>query len=182
MRRAGLLLAVVMALGGLGAAPAAAVEPYLVTFGVLGGLGGPLDAEEPDPGLSNRALQLQVGLVTEDRTLLQLRLGRLELEEDATLGGFASPELTFATLSGEYRFSRRWYDSGIFLGLGGYRVRGERGLDTDDETAIGGTLGVTAEIELTRWLAVVGELTGHYAMLDEENLFGTAMAGLAVRF
>ena len=182
MGRAGLLVAVTLAVGGLVAAPASAVEPYLFTFGALGGLGGPLDAGEPDPGLSNRALQLQIGLVTEDHTLLQLRLGRLELADEDRLGGFTAPELTYATLAGEYRFSRRWYESGIFLGLGGYRVRGDRGFETDDETALGATLGVTADVELNRWLSLVGELTGHYALLDEETMFATAMGGLAVRF
>ena len=162
---------------GAMAAPAAAVEPYLVSVAVLGGLGGPLDAEEPDPGLDHQSLQVDVGLLTEARTLAVLRLGQIEIDEP--LGLLAEPTLEYVTLSGEYRFYKGWYDSGIFLGLGGYRLEGE---GSDSETSIGLTAGVTGDLEVTRWLSVVAELSAHWADLESSQLWGMGHAGLAVKF
>jgi hypothetical protein len=176
MRRAVAALGIAM-LGGVAAAPAAAVEPYLVSVGVLGGLGGPLDADEPDPGLDHQSLQIDVGLLTEPRTLVMLRLGQLEIDEP--LGSLTDPTLEYVTISGEYRFYKGWYDSGIFLGLGGYRLEGEA---ADSETSIGLTVGVTGDLEVTRWLSVVAELSGHWADLESNQLWGMGHAGLAVKF
>ena len=183
--RAGWLavLALLCALGA--AAPARAAEPYVMSFSVLGGIGGPLDADEPDPGMSQRSLELQLGLVTEPRTLLNLRLGRIDFGSDDALGGFLDPQLEYATIAGEYRFYKNWYDSGIFLGLGGYRLTGIVGGPAgreDDETAIGLTGGVTGEFEITRHFALLGQISGHYVDLDESPIFATAMGGVSLRF
>jgi hypothetical protein len=159
------------------AAPVQAVEPYLLTVGLLGGLGGPIDADDPDPGIDHRALQLDVGVLTEPRTLVVLRIGRTEI--DGSLGGIFEPNLDYATLSGEYRMYEGWYDSGIFLGLGGYRLQGD---DEEEETAVGVTLGVTGDYQVSRWLSVVAELSGHWADLESNQLFAFGHAGLAVKF
>ncbi|HEV8239363.1 MAG TPA: outer membrane beta-barrel protein [Thermoanaerobaculia bacterium] len=179
-------LALVVALGAFcGAAPAHAAEPYVFSVGVLGGIGGPLDADEPDPGISQRSMELELGLVTEPRTLLTLRLGRIDFADADQLGAFLSPQLEYATISGEYRFYKNWYDSGIFFGLGAYRLSGNArdfGGGSDDETAVGLTAGVTGEFEITQHFALLGEITGHYVDLDENNVFATAMGGVSVRF
>jgi len=166
---------------GLATGPARAVEPYLVTVGVLGGVGGPLDADDPDPGNSQRALELQLGLITEPRTLLQLRLGKIDFDEADRLGDFLAPEIEYATLSGEYRFYRNFYDSGIFLGLGGYRLTGTSS-GGNDKTALGLTAGVTGEFEIVSRFSVLGQISGHYIDFDEAQLFATAMAGLSIKF
>jgi hypothetical protein len=180
----GLALAGGLLLLALGASsePAHAVEPYLFQVGVLGGLGGPMQADDPDPGIDQEALQVQVGMLTEPRTLVVLRLGRLEMDDDAQLGAFAAPSLEYATIAGEYRFYKEWYDSGIFLGLGGYRLEGDVAGQQDSDTAIGATLGVTGEIEVTRWLSIVAELAGHWADLEATQLFAAGQAGIAVKF
>jgi hypothetical protein len=167
------------------AAPARAVEPFLVSVGVLGGVGGPLDADSPDPGTSQRSMQLQVGFITEPRTMLQVRLGRLDFDDGDQLGNLFRPQLDYATISGEYRFFENWYDSGLFLGLGAYRLRGNRdgfGGSEDEETSVGLTGGVTGEFELTHHVSLLAELAGHYADLDQAQLFATAQAGFAVKF
>lgn len=167
----------------LGAIPARAIEPYLMNIGILGGVGGPLDADDPDPGVSQRSMELQVGLFTEPRTLLQLRLGRIDFGSGDRLGDLFDPQLEYATISGEYRFYRSWYDSGMFIGLGGYRLRGDRaGGRNEEETAVGLTGGVTGEFELARHFSLLGEITGHWANLDRAQLFATAQAGLAFKF
>ena len=183
-RGVGLALVIgLLAIGGV--APAHAAEPYVFSVGVLGGIGGPLDADDPDPGTSQRSLELQANLVTEPRTLLALRLGRIEFDDADQLGAFHAPELEYATISGEYRFYKNWYDSGIFLGLGGYRLSGnarDSGGGSREETAVGLTAGVTGEFEITQHFALLGEITGHYVDLDENNVFATAMGGVSVRF
>lgn len=180
-RRSLAVVACGLALWSLAGA-AYAVEPYLVSFGVLGGLGGPLDASSPDPGIDQQSLQVQVGVLTEPRTLVVVRAGRLEMDDDARLGSLLAPTLEYATIAGEYRFFERWYDSGIFLGLGGYRLEGDRGGVSEEDTAIGVTAGVTGEFELTRFLSVIAELAGHWTDLDDSQLFGAGHVGLAVRF
>ena len=165
--------------------PAQAAEPYVVSIGLLGGIGGPLDADDPDPGTSQQALEFQVGLVTEPRTLLQLRVGRLDFDDDDFLGDVFSPQLEYATIGGEYRYYKNWYDSGVFLGLGGYRLTGDSvfaGGGSRDETAIGVTGGVTGEFEITQHFALLGQISGHYVDLDQSQLFATAMGGVSVKF
>jgi hypothetical protein len=184
MRRAGRRVGrtgwlVVLALS-VAAGPARAIEPYLMTVGVLGGVGGPLDADDPDPGTSQRALELQLGLITEPRTILQLRLGKIDFDEADRIGDFLAPEIEYATLSGEYRFYRNFYDSGIFLGLGGYRLTGTS--SGNDQTALGLTAGVTGEFEIVSRFSVLGQISGHYIDFDEAQLFATAMAGLSIKF
>ena len=167
------------------ASPARAAEPYVFSVGALGGIGGPLDADDPDPGTSQRSFELQANLVTEPRTLLGLRLGRIEFDDADRLGDFFAPELEYVTISGEYRFYKNWYDSGIFLGLGGYRLSGndrDFGGGSHEETAVGLTAGVTGEFEITQHFALLGELAGHYVDLDANNIFATAMGGVSVRF
>jgi hypothetical protein len=171
------LLGLALLLAALPALPARGVEPYLIEVGVLGGLGGPFDADAPDPGLGNRSLQLGFGVLTEPRTLVAVRVGRVELDEP--LGGLAEPELEYATVAGEYLVYDGWYDSGIFLGLGGYRLTSAGGAE---DTSLGLTVGVTGDFELTRWLSVVAELSGHWADLESSQFFGLGHAGLAVRF
>ena len=185
MRRARAIGYLVVLVAGLLAVPAHAADPVLLNFGLLGGVGGPLDADDPDPGFSHPAFEFQVGLVTEPRTLVQLRLGRIDFGDEDQLGNTFRPELDYVTLAGEYRVYRNWYDSGIFLGLGGYRLSGDQGAvggHEDEHTAIGLTGGVTGEFEITRHFAILGQLSGHYVDLDEAQLFTTAMGGLAIKF
>ncbi|HEV8631484.1 MAG TPA: hypothetical protein VGV61_14300 [Thermoanaerobaculia bacterium] len=178
--RIGWLAALALALA---AGPAQAVEPHLFSVGILGGIGGPIDADSPDPGLDQRNVELQASLFTEPRTLLVLRVGRLDFESGDRLGDLQAPQLEYATIAGEYRFYRDYYDSGVFIGLGGYRLRGQStGGGDRDETAPGLTVGVTGEFEVTRWLGVLGEISGHWANLDESQIFATAQAGLVVKF
>ena len=183
--RAGWLALFALLVAAAAPAPALAAEPYIFTVGALGGIGGPLDADDPDPGTSQQALELQVGLVTELRTLLVLRVGRLDFGDDDVLGDVFSPQLEYATIGGEYRFYKNWYDSGIFLGLGGYRLTGDSGFaggGSRDETAVGLTGGVTGEFEISKHFALLGQISGHYVDLDQATLFATAMGGVSVRF
>jgi len=172
---------VVLALLAAIAAPSAAQEAYTFTLSALGGLGGSLD--EDDAGLDNGGFQVGFSMVTEPRTHVGARLGRLDFSSSDALGTLTDPSLTYLTLAGEYRFREPYYESGIYLGLGGYRLEGDRaGAAAADQTALGGVLGVTGEFQLTRRLAVLVEFAGHWADFDETQLFGTGHAGLAFHF
>lgn len=173
-----------LALLGLFLVPAAAraEEQYTYSIGVLGGLGGSWDVD-PGSGFSNPGFQLNLGMVTEPRTLVAFRLGKLNLDKEDLFGSLHAADLSYVTVGGEYRFQETYYDSGVYLGLGGYRLRGTRsdGSDTD-KTSVGLTVGITGEFPINRWVGVLLEISGHYADLDEAQIFAMAHGGVAFHF
>lgn len=176
-----------MALGlAAAAAPAPAQEPYTFTVSLLGGFGGSLD--ENDAGYGNSSLQLGLGLVTERRAHLVGRIGSIDLDGDR-LGRLFDASLDYVTVAGEYRFDEGIYESGVYAGIGGYRLEGLvaappglPGLVAEDETAIGLAFGATGEVRLTRIFALQAELGGHYLLSDFAEFFVQALAGVAVHF
>jgi hypothetical protein len=162
--------------------PARAGELYTYTVGVLGGLGGSFDVDTGD-GFNNSGYQLNLSLVTEPRTQVAFRLGKLNLDHEELFGSLSGADLSYITVGGEYRFQETYYDSGIYLGLGGYRLRGTRFNGQDDEsTSVGLNIGVTAEFPINRWLGILVEASGHYVDLDEAKIFGMAHGGVAFHF
>ena len=146
-----------LALGALTAAllllPGAvrAQEQYTFTVGLLGGLGGSLDVD-PGDDLDNTGFQVNFDVVSEPRTHVGIRAGRLALDSSEQFGSLTDSELTYATIAGEYRFSESYHESGMYIGLGGYRLDGTRGGQDESDTAIGLALGVTGELKINRWL------------------------------
>jgi hypothetical protein len=173
-------LLVVAALAAPGAA--GAQETYTFTVGAFGGLGGSLDAD-PGDELDNTGFQLDLGMVIQPANHLVLRLGSLDLDSAERFEDLTAAELTYATIGGEYRYRHSYYDSGIYLALGGYRLEGDDAAGrAEDETAIGLALGVTGEFPITRWLGFQVELSGHYADFDRASLFAMGHAGVVVHF
>jgi len=161
---------------------ARAQELYTFTAAALGGIGGSVDAD-PGGDLGNTGYQLNLGMVTDPRTLVTVRLGRLGLDADEFFGSLTDADLSYVTIGGEYRFDETWYDSGVYLGLGGYRLEGtKRNGEDSRDSSIGLTIGVTGEFKVNRWLGVLLELSGHYVDFDEAQIFGMAHGGLAVHF
>jgi hypothetical protein len=161
---------------------AGAQETYTFTVGALGGLGGSLDAD-PGDELDNTGFQLDLGMVIQPANHLVLRLGSLDLDSAERFEDLTAAELTYATIGGEYRYRHSYYDSGIYLALGGYRLEGDDAAGrAEDETAIGLALGVTGEFPITRWLGFKVELSGHYADFDRASLFAMGHAGVVVHF
>lgn len=160
---------------------ARAQELYTFTAGLLGGVGGSFDAE-PGDDLGNTGFQINLTMVTEPRTHVGFRLGQLGLDSEERFGSLSDAELSYVTVAGEYRFPQTYYESGLYLGLGGYRLEGSRFGQGEEDTAVGLTLGVTGEFKVTRWLGVLVELSGHYADFDEAQLFGMGHAGVAIHF
>jgi hypothetical protein len=178
------LLARLLLVFGLVLLPGAAgaQELYTYTVGVFGGLGGSYDAE-PGDGFSNTGFQVDLGIVTQSRTHLVLRTGQLALDEDEFFGSLRDAELTYATIGGEYRHRQDFYESGIYVALGGYRLEGltRSGRDSRD-TSVGLAVGVTGELPINRWLGFQAEISGHYIDFDDANVFAMGHAGLAFHF
>ena len=165
---------------------AEAQESYTFTLSALGGVGGATNADKGD-GIDNSGYQLGFALVTQPKTHVGLRLGSLDLASDEGFGGggaFTDVDLTYATLSGEYRYSYEWYESGVYFGLGAYNLQGLSLLDGTnfDTTSIGLVIGLTGEFNLSRHLGVLVEFAGHFTDLNEASTFITANAGIAFHF
>ena len=87
------------------------------------------------------------------------------------------------TIGGEYRFPESYYESGVYIGLGGYRLEGEdAGGRSREDTSIGAVIGFTGEFRVNRVMSILVELSGHYADLEEAQAFGMAHAGLSFHF
>ncbi len=166
----------------LPAAAGAQEELYNYTVGVFGSLGGSLDAD-PGGSVTNTGFQLNLGLVTEPRTHLVLRTGRLGLDKDKLFGSLSNADMEYVTIGGEYRYGEEYYDSGVFVALGAYRLNGTEpsGRDSREDTW-GVSAGFTAELPVRRWLGIQGEIAGHYVDFREEQFFVTGHVGLAFHF
>lgn len=161
-------------------ASASAQDSFTYRLGVLGGIGGSADADDNDE-LSQKALQLSFGMITNVRTLAVVRAGRIEFDEP--IQGLSGAELEYINIAGEYRFHQLYYDFGLFLGLGSYRLSGRLPGGGDSESALGATFGVLGDFDLTRHLALTAEASAHYAFFDDRpNVYLTALGGLAIRF
>jgi hypothetical protein len=162
-------------------ASARAAERYNFTVGLLGGLGGSLDAE-PGDDLTNRNFQLNLSAVTEPRTHVAARLGQLKLDESEFFGSLRDADLKYITLGGEYWYAESFYDSGLFFAAGAYRLEGTRGNESRNETAPGLSAGALGDFQINRHLAFRLELSGHYVNFDEAQFFVLGQAGLAIHF
>lgn len=176
------LAAVALALALLSPGAARAQETYTFTVAAFGGLGGSVDAEVGDE-IDNTGFQLDLGMVIQPSNHLVLRLGKLGLDSAEQFEDLTDADLTYATIGGEYRYRHSYYDSGLYIALGGYRLEGT-GLsgESEDETAVGLALGVTGDFPIRSWLSVQVELSGHYVDFDRANLYAMGHAGIAVHF
>ncbi|HVT61474.1 MAG TPA: hypothetical protein VHR45_24140 [Thermoanaerobaculia bacterium] len=163
-------------------AAASAQDVYTWTAGLLGGIGGSTDVK-PGSNFGNPSFQLDLIRVTEPRTQVGLRLGNISLSGQHDFGALHRASLAYATLAGEYLFDEGYYTSGVYVGIGGYRLRGT-GQDgrSQDKTSAGGTFGLTGEFKIRRWVGVLVELSGHYTDLKDSHIFGMAHAGFSLHF
>ncbi len=167
------------------ALPAAARGQDLYTYSaaLLGGVGGSPDVNGANYG--NGGFQVNLNMLTEPRTLLGLRVGHLSLNRPEPFGQLTGAGLTYATIGGEYRYSESYYDSGIYVALGAYRLSGrDAGGISRDRTAAGASLGLTGEFKVARRLGVLLELSGHYADFSSRDVqfFAMGHAGVIYHF
>jgi hypothetical protein len=161
---------------------AGAQELYTYTVGAFGGIGGSFDAD-PGGSVTNTGYQLNFSIVTEPRTHLVLRTGRLSLDKDGLFGSLADAKLSYATIGGEYRTHMELYESGIYVALGGYRLEGTKASGGDaTEDSWGLAVGVTGELPIKRWLGLQAEISGHYIDFREEQFFAMGNVGVVFHF
>lgn len=168
----------------LSAAPAAAQlqEPYNFTGSLFLGLAGSTDAD-PGDGLDNTVVQAGFNFVRSSRSQLAFRLGRFDLDSERQFGSLFDAELTYLTVAGEYRLRESFYDSGVFAGLGVYRLEGTPAFaGGDGETAGGVHLGILGDFDLNRRFSILLELSGHYVDFEDANVFIMGLAGVGAHF
>lgn len=170
------LLAALLA-GGFGGS-LQAQELYTFTVGVLGGVAGSPDTESSS--FDRRSVQLNLQFETDPRTQVGIRVGQIDIADDGEfLNDLFEPTIKYVSIGGEYRTRQSYYDSGVFIALGGYRLEGSGG---SSQSAAGLSAGATGEFTFNRHFGVLAEIAGHYADLDELQYFGTVQIGVAFHF
>ena len=88
------------------------------------------------------------------------------------------------TIGGEYRIPETFFDSGIYLALGGYRLEGTAllGRRRAATPRRGSRSASPGEFKVNRWLGVLVELSGHYVDFDEAQLFAMGHGGVVFHF
>jgi hypothetical protein len=177
-----LFLAVSLLILGVVLVPtgAAAQEDQPLEASLLFGFGGSFD--EDQSGLSNSGYQIGLSLGVARRTKVGVRLGEIDYSPGDFISSISQPTFSYVTVGGEYTFSERYYESGIYLGLGAYKLEGFLGGLPFDDSTIGLALGVTGEFEVTRRLGLVLEAAGHFADFGPARYFLTFHGGLAYHF
>lgn len=183
MKRFSFVLSSSLLIVALALSPAASAQDlYSYTVTLSGGLGGSFDVE-PDAGLDNQSFQLGFAMITAPRALLSVRVGQLAFDSAEGFAGLRDADVTYVTVGGEYRLRRSFYDSGLYLALGGYQLKGtDAAGSSQDETALGLAFGSTADFPINQYLSVLAELSGHYADLEDAQFFGMLHLGLSVHF
>jgi len=177
-----LLLAIFLLTLGVVLVPtgAAAQEDQPLEVSVLYGFGGSFD--EDQSGLGNSGYQIGLSLGVARRTKVGFRFAEIDYAAGDFISLISQPTFSYVTVGGEYTFSERYYESGIFLGLGAYKLEGFLGELPFDDTTIGLAVGVTGEFEVTRRLGFVLEASGHFADFGPARYFVTFHGGLAYHF
>lgn len=183
--RSGWLAALVVAGALTLPAGAAAQDLYSWSVGVLGGLGGSEDVSPGSRSFAHPSWQLEGQAITDPSVSLGLRVGQLSLGGNTTLfGSRFGADLSYVTLAGQYTFQESYYDSGVYLGLGAYRLSGTDAFTgaSSSTTAAGGVIGITGEFKASRRFGVIVELSAHYIDISGSHIFGMAHGGLAFHF
>lgn len=156
-------------------------QSYTFLAGLLVGAGGALD--EGGVSSDHSSLALNFSMVTEPRTLVGIRYGELDFGSNEVIGNLTNASLSYLNVAGEYRFPEGYFESGIYLGLGAYRIEGNPlGTGDSDDSTLGLVLGFTGEFQMTRSFSVLVDLALHYADLRAASTFVTAQAGVGYRF
>jgi len=135
----------------------------------------------------------------EERVVLRGTFGSLRVSGSKAgmtrnIGGSPAPlpdltdRINYGTLGVSYEFWEGTYTSGLFAGIGGYRIAPdavEPALESFRdvrETVFGWHVGLDGAVQLTRRLSVLARLTLHKIKSAEGHSILTANAGLVYRF
>jgi hypothetical protein len=145
----------------------------------------------------NQDVNAWVDFRLDDQVILRGTFGSLKVKgENAGLlaGDPPSPlpdlesRIDYATIGVSYQFWEGDYTSGLFGGIGGYRVDPDPAPDAiadfrdPREKVFGWHLGVDADLRVLSRLSIVGRLTFHKIESEFERSLVTANAGAVYRF
>ena len=135
----------------------------------------------------------------EDRVILRGTAGSMKVNGDnagltATVGGspVLLPDLKtridYVTVGVSYQFWEGDYTSGIFGGIGGYKINPDP-VDEEitnfrdrNETVLGWHFGVDGDLRVLSRLSIVGRITYHYVVSESKRSLLSANAGAVFRF
>jgi hypothetical protein len=136
----------------------------------------------------------------EDRVVLRGTAGSMKVNGDnagqtAVVGGGAvvlpdlKTRIDYVTVGISYQFWEGDYTSGIFGGIGGYKVNPDPSPSPEitnfrdrNETVFGWHFGVDGDLRVLSRLSLVGRLTYHYVRSESVRSLLTANAGAVFRF
>jgi Outer membrane protein beta-barrel domain len=145
----------------------------------------------------NQDVNAWVDFRLDDQVILRGMFGSLKVKgENAGLLAGVPPaplpdldsRIDYATIGVSYQFWEGDYTSGLFGGIGGYRINPDPAPDeiTDfrdpREKAFGWHLGVDADLRVLSRISIVGRLTFHKIESEFERSIVTANAGAVYRF
>ena len=166
-------------------AAAAAQDIFNWNLGALGGVGGSPDVKPGKRTYGNATWQIEGLALTEPRTFLGVRLGHLALGgKDTAFGSRVGADLSYVTIAGQYMFEESYYDSGVYLGLGAYRLGGNDAVTgaSASKTVAGGVLGLVGDFKASKRFSVVLEISGHYIDIRNAHIYAMAHGGLSFHF
>jgi hypothetical protein len=190
------ILGIAVALVGILAVPALA-EDWAVgaSLGVVNDVERSFRLDEFHPRDGNAWVDFRL----EERVILRGTFGSMKVNGDnagrsAVVGGdtVILPDLRtridYATVGVSYQFWEGDYTSGIFGGIGGYKVNPDpspqdiTNLRDRNETVLGWHFGVDGDLRVLTRLSIVGRLTFHYVVSESKRSLLAANIGAAYRF
>lgn len=189
-------LGIAVVLAGILAVPAFAEDWAIgASLGVVNDIERSFRLDDFHPRDGNVWLDFRL----EDRVILRGTFGSMKVNGDnagrtAVVGGneVILPDLRtridYTTVGVSYQFWEGDYASGIFGGIGGYKVNPDpspqdiTNFRDRNETVLGWHFGVDGDLRLVSRLSIVGRLTYHYIVSDSKRSLLSANAGAVFRF
>jgi hypothetical protein len=186
----------VVVLAGIVAAPALA-EDWAVgaSIGLVNDVESRFRLDDFDPRDGNAWVDFRL----EDRVLLRGTLGSMktrgdnagrvvEVDEEEIVLPDLKERIDYTTVGVSYQFWEGDYTSGIFAGVGGYKIdpdpapAGFSAFRDASETVWGWHIGVDGDLRVLARLSIVGRVTYHNVRTDTVRSLLTANAGAVFRF
>lgn len=147
---------------------------------------------QPDPFLEsnfsfgNNSFELYWAMPIDTDSRLRLKLGRIETEVplaerigEENFRVDVEGEVQHAEAVVDYRFDELWGSTGLFGGVGLYRLAGP---GFDAQTSFGFTAGVNADFPITHRYGAIVEASYHWTQAEFRPRYLTLGAGLRVAF
>ncbi|HVT44947.1 MAG TPA: hypothetical protein VMT00_11195 [Thermoanaerobaculia bacterium] len=150
------------------------------SVGFLGGVAQPID-DGFDFDFDDSVRELFFATELQPETFFRIKLGKIDTSNVDELGEgtiAANGKVEYVQALIAYRFYEIFGSTSVFAGPSYYRQR----FGEFEETDYGLSAGVTGMFPVTRRLAVLGELSYHWANFEERRRFLTATAGFQFGF